>query len=417
MQLQGVAASQSNIELCRRIAARIAATPQQRVTFANFMDWALYEPNLGYYCAPRPKIGGAGDFVTASHFGADFGELLAKHFVSLWQSLGSPDQFQVVEMGAGQGLVAADVLAYLHRCFVQQPASDPGQFWQALKYVIVERSPILRAEQQQILQRFAASSKLTWQTWPQIADESVVGCFFSNELIDALPVHRVELCAGQLQEVYVTLPAGDAAPERPFVEVVADPSTPELATYLAELGFDFGDARYPERYRTEISLATRDWLVRVASKLHQGYMLTIDYGYPAQQYYHPQRCDGTLQCYYQQSHHADPYWAVGYQDLTAHANFTLLEQVGAQQGLKTVGFTQQGLFLMELGLGDRLSALLTDAASDADPMATLQHRDALQALINPLGLGNFGVLLQGKNLMTIHTQSIRGFSPLGGLPW
>ncbi len=392
------------IELRYLISTRIAAHPQQRVTFKTFMEWVLYEPNLGYYAANRQKIGAGGDFVTSPHLGADFGELLAEQFLDLWLSLERPNPFQIVEMGAGQGLIAADVLRYLCSLTRQSHPSDYAAFWEALEYIIVEKSPAFIEEQQKVLKPFVETDrKLTWRTWEEISDESIVGCFFSNELVDAFPVHRIESQAGQLQEVYVATSESDPTQ---FVEVVSSPSTPELQSYLDELGVDL--TAYEAGYRSEINLAALSWLNAVAQKLCQGYALTIDYGYTTAQYYSPQRPQGTLQCYYQQAHHADPYWAIGHQDLTAHVNFTALESHGQQCKLDTLGFTQQGLFLMALGLGDRLNA--NTNSKNLDLMDILRRRDALHALMNPLGLGGFGVLLQGKHLPpTGQTYRFKGF--------
>jgi SAM-dependent MidA family methyltransferase len=399
--------TQSNVkgydDLGCLIASRIAECPQQRITFATFMDWALYEPALGYYAAQRQKIGAGGDFVTSPHLGADFGELLAEQFLDFWISLNRPSAFQVVEMGAGQGLIAADVLGYL--CDRSAPSSHPSSnpdyatFWDALEYIIIEKVAVLIAEQQHKLKPFAANHKITWKTWEEIPNRCITGCFFSNELVDAFPVHRIEIQTGLVQEVFVTVAA--ASDPIQFTEVVAEPSTPALQKYLEKLDLDLKS--YPDGYRSEINLAALDWLTTVSQKLSHGYILTIDYGYTAAQYYSLQRHQGTLQCYYQQAHHEDPYWAVGQQDITAHVNFTALEQQGKTLGLQNISYVQQGLFLMALGLGDRLNL---NAASAAHFMDILRRREALHALINPLGLGGFGVLLQG----TARTPSLEEYS-------
>ena len=158
---------------------------------------------------------------------------------------------------------------------------------------------------------------------------------------------------------------------------------------------------YPEGYRTEVNLAALDWLETVSDRLQRGYVVTIDYGYPASRYYAPARSQGTLQCYYQHQHHGDPYIHVGQQDLTAHVNFTALERQGDRCGLQNLGFTQQGLFLMALGLGDRLTALSAGGSTIAtadDISRIFQRREVLHSLMDPMGLGNFGVLVQSKGL-------------------
>ncbi len=390
---------------CSLITQRILDSPQQQVTFAAFMDWALYEPELGYYAAQRQKIGAGGDFVTSPHLGADFGELLAEQFLDLWRSLGSPELFQLVEMGAGQGLIAKDVLKYLSdRASQQHPNSNYAEFWQALQYIIIEKAAPLIQEQRFWLQDIAPG-KVIWRQWQDIADESIVGCCFSNELVDALPVHLFEIQSGQLQEVYVTVETNPSLP--PFKEVLSSPSSPRLGNYLKNLDIDV--TTYPDGYRSEIGLAALDWLSIVAQKLSRGYVLTIDYGHTAAQYYSLQRDRGTLQCYYQQAHHNDPYWNIGRQDITAHANFTALENHGTDCGLETIAFTQQGLFLMSLGLGDRISS----NATGSDLAQILRRRDALHGLINPMGLGGFGVLLQGKNKTpSLAKYAFKGFEEL-----
>lgn len=393
-------------ELYRRICDRILAAPHRRVTFAQFMEWALYEPEVGYYGAHRQKIGAKGDFVTSPHFGVDFGELLAEQFLDFWISLDRPSPFQIVEMGAGQGLIAQDVLRYISDRASAQPNSDYANFWVALRYIIIEKTTAMIAEQQYRLKSFTEQpQKLSWQPLEALTDESVVGCFFSNELVDALPVHRIALQQGTLQEIYVTWDEAQG-----FLEAIAEPSSPALGSYLDWLGIDLTQNQYPENYQTEISLAALDWLTIVSEKLRRGYVLTIDYGHTAAQYYSPQRSQGTLQCYFQQSHHSDPYWAVGYQDITAHANFTTLQQKGEEIGLKTVGFTQQGLFLMALGLGDRITANVANAGTNL--MAVLQRREALHALINPMGVGGFGVLLQDKGMPSSQNYAFKGLQSL-----
>jgi len=382
----------SSIPLCDRLSERITTNPQRRISFADFMAIALYDPDYGYYATTGSAIGTAGDFYTSPHLGADFGELLAEQFVELWHLLGTPRPFTLVEMGAGQGILAADVLRYLYRqhydCF------------EAVDYVLVEVSAAMRVEQQRRLKPLADSGQVRWCRWDEIPPDSVTGCFFSNELVDAFPVHQVAIAQGQLREIYVTLapePATDATPR--FAETLGDLSTPALAEYFQLVGVDLPSDRYPDGYRTEVNLAALDWVKTVADRLHRGYMITIDYGYPAQRYYSPTRTTGTLQCYYQHAHHSNPYLHIGRQDLTAHVDFTALERQGDRCGLETLGFVPQGLFLMALGLGDRLAALsYPEPGTEVNLTALLQRRDRLQALIDPLRLGSFGVLVQGKGV-------------------
>ncbi|MDM9582708.1 MULTISPECIES: class I SAM-dependent methyltransferase [unclassified Nostoc] len=374
----------SNALLCAVIANHITTNPQQRITFAQFMDLALYHPEYGYYSSDALKIGfKGGDFFTSPNLCADFGELLAEQFFQMWEILGKPVTFSLVEMGAGQGLLALHILKY-H----QQHSPD---FFTALEYIIVEKSPTLRQEQQQRLQDLP----VRWCNLEEIPPNAIAGCFFSNELVDAFPVHQFILETGELREIYVTTDSNEKEICSSFVEVTGEPSTPQLAEYLDLVEMNFTQSAYPDGYRSEINLAALNWLSIVADRLQRGYVLTIDYGYPASRYYNPRRSQGTLQCYYQHRFHDNPYINIGRQDITAHVDFTVLERWGEKCNLKNVGFIQQGLFLMALGLGDRIAAL----SEQKEPLSQLlQHRNALHQLLDPTGLGGFGVLIQGKNL-------------------
>jgi SAM-dependent MidA family methyltransferase len=388
MTVQQSDINDSNPELCALICERIVASPQQRITFAEYMDLALYHPQHGYYNSDRPSIGKQGDFITSSHWGADFAEVLAQQFVEMWEFLDRPVNFTIVEMGAGQGTFAENVLQYLQW---QYP-----EFFNVLEYIIVELSAVLKAEQRQ---RLGHLKSIKWCNFDEIVNDSVIGCFFSNELVDALPVHQLILEKGQIKEIYVAAETPkNAQKEINFIEVVDEVSTPKIAKYFELLELDLSASVYGDGYRSEVNLAALDWMSTVAEKLQQGYLLTIDYGHPAHRFYNPRRSEGTLQCYYRHRYHNNPYINVGRQDLTAHVNFTALENQGRLCGLDVVGFTQQALFLMALGLGDRLVSLSTNDAKVLDVATFLRRREALHQLIDPMGLGGFGVLVQIKGL-------------------
>jgi SAM-dependent MidA family methyltransferase len=376
---------------------RLRQAPQGQIAFAEFMDLALYDAAGGYYATQVAAVGPQGDFVTSPHLSRDFGELLAVQLAELWHHLGQPEPFTLVEMGAGQGIMAADVLAYL-----QTQVQD---CFAVLDYRIVEKSPVLRHIQRKRLEPWA--DRVTWCDWADLATDSVTGCCFSNELVDALPVHQVVLTETGLQEIYVTLDDDSDT----LKEVIGPLSTPRIAEYFDLVGVDWAKG-YPLGYRTEAHLAALDWIATVARVLHRGYLLTIDYGYPAERYYNPHRAQGTLQCYYQHAHHNDPYRYLGHQDITAHVNFTALERQGERCGLKALGLIQQAMFLMALGLGDRLADLAKIQATDpAIVNQAIQRRDQIHQLMNPMGLGNFWVLLQGKNLSPeVAAQPLRGFT-------
>ncbi|MEB3178442.1 MAG: class I SAM-dependent methyltransferase [Nostocaceae cyanobacterium] len=383
----------SNPALIAAIINNIATTPQQRITFAEYMEMVLYHPEHSYYATNAVNIGFQGDFFTSPHLAADFGEMLGKQFVEMWEILGRPVPFCLVEMGAGQGILAVDILKYLQQ--------DHPDLLAVLDYLIVEKSPVLRQEQQQRLQAFP----VRWCSLEEIPVNDLTGCVFSNELVDALPVHQFTLHQGKLREIYVTVEEnlrdttlvnpGTAIERWEFKEIIDEPSTLEIFKYFDLIGIEISSPTYPDGYRSEVNLAALDWLQKVANCLKRGYLLTIDYGYPASRYYNPARSQGTLQCYWRHSHHDNPYINIGLQDITAHVDFTALEVWGQRCGLDNLGFVQQGLFLMALGLGERIAAL---SYSNQPLQEILSRRQALHQLLDPMGLGGFGVLLQSKGL-------------------
>jgi len=395
--------------LRQQIAQQIAQSPDRRLTFAQFMQTALYHPTEGYYSQGR-GLGAGGDFATSVHLCADFGELVAVQLAEMWERLDRPDRFDILEMGAGQGLLAGDILRELQR-------SQPACF-QALHYTIVEQSAALRRVQQHQLKPFTDLIPITWTELDQIADQQIQGCCLSNELLDAFPVHRIRIQQGELYEIYVTC---NAAAE--LSETIAPPSTPDLLAYCNDLKrqANLDLLSYPDGYTTEVNLAAKSWVQEVARVLQRGYVLTIDYGYDSDRYYATSRHDGTLQCYTQHRHHDNPYINLGTQDITAHVDFGTIERWGAHAGLTTLGRTRQALFLMALGLGDRLAQLgsgigsgiglgMNAIATGQDMITIMQRREVLHGLIDPAGVGNFQVLIQAANLPA---EVLR--SPLKGL--
>ena len=382
-----------NINLIKVIADRIDNCPQQRITFADYMTSVLYHPQHGYYASNAERISESGDFLTSPHLADDFGEMLAIQLYQIWQILGEPQLFSIVEMGAGQGLLAAQILDYASRVY--------PDFFQSIDYIIIETAPAMIIAQQSKL----IDLPVRWCEWTEISDRSIVGCFLSNELIDAFGVHQVVVVEDKLKEVYITI--GDE--ERVFNETIDELSTAKLNEYWQLNQINLLSGKYPDGYRTEVNLAALEWLEQVFKKLQRGYIISIDYGYTADRYYNPMRTQGTLQCYYQHAHHHDPYINIGNQDLTAHVDFTALQNQGELLGLQTVGFIQQGMFLMALGLGERIATI---SSSGGDIQSLLRRRQNLHQLIDPMGLGKFGVLIQSQGLIAKEQQiSLNGLSP------
>jgi SAM-dependent MidA family methyltransferase len=396
-----MAVSLGKPELCAVIRDRIQRSPQQQISFANFMALALYHPEHGYYTSQAEPLGMGGDFATSVHLGPDFGELLAEQLVEMWHHLGQPEPFHLVEMGPGQGLLADTVLTYLQRQY-------PNCF-ATVHYTLVETSAALRQVQQARLARWqAAAVPIAWRELADMPAASVTGCCFSNELVDALPVHRVTLTPTGWQEQYVTYREGT---DQPFATVLGPLSQPALSTYFEGVGTVPTLDTHPDGYTTEVNLAALNWLAQVAAKLHRGYVLTIDYGYAAERYYSPARSQGTLQCYYQHAHHNDPLINIGQQDITAHVDFTALQRQGELVALSNLGQVPQELFLMALGLGDRLNQLMQNTSTDPQAIRyALQRREALHQLMNPMGVGKFNVLIQGKGLITPEQVTLKGLT-------
>jgi len=284
-------------------------------------------------------------------------------------------------MGAGSGRLAADLLAALY--------SDHPDLFARVRYHIIERSAGLRAQQELLLAGLPGAD-VTWSdSLAALPMGSVTGAIFSNELVDAFPVHRVTMTTAGLRELFVWLDeAGN------LCEVAGLPSTPDLAGHFAWLG-----VAPPVGVRSEVNLDAVRWMRAVAGVLDRGAVLTIDYGDSAERLYGGLRPEGTLLCYSNGQVVSDPYTAPGAQDMTAHVDFTTLERTGAAAGLETVAATRLMAFLVALGMGERIAAL-----SAARPGNRIDHEDALARrarlfrLIDPDGLGRFHVLVQERGM-------------------
>ncbi|EHJ13905.1 hypothetical protein CWATWH0003_1416 [Crocosphaera watsonii WH 0003] len=228
----------------------IETSPNNCITFADYMDLVLYHPQKGYYSSAQIDIGSQGDFFTSSSLGSDFGELLAEQFKEMSAVLNSSDSFTLVEVGAGTGSLAADILHYFK---IQYP-----DFYQNIKYIIVEESQGLIAEQKHKLQEFEI---VTWKSWQDITDNSIVGCIFSNELIDAFPVHQIVVEDQTVKEIYLTWENNQ------IKEIIDNISSPRLLEYFQLVDIDLTRDDYPENYRTEVNLKALDWLQVVTNKI------------------------------------------------------------------------------------------------------------------------------------------------------
>ena len=376
------------------IQARIRE--RDRITFAEFMDLALFSPPPvgGYYLSPG-NVGPTGDFYTAPSAHPSFGALLCVQVFQMWSLLDCPPTFWLVEMGAGGGLLCRDLLAY--------SAHLAPEFADSLRYLCLDPLPSRGVESQLPgelrgkVERLAARGVPLGGTW---------GCFLSNELVDSFPVHRVQVQGGVLKEIYVTMREGKLA------EVLDVPSTSALEERL-----DCLELSLPEGFTAEINLAMGPWMEEVSSALERGFLLTVDYGHPAAELYSQRRRRGTLTCFFRHTQTDDPYQRIGKQDMTVQVDFSSLIKAGRCCGLELLGLNTQRQFLQNLGMGEFMRRLLGMGLEQPEAQA---NRMAMLDIIRPGGMGDFKVLAQGKG---VGVPTMWGFEPstelestLKGLP-
>lgn len=361
------------------------------IPFSDYMQHCLYHPQYGYYMRNRQRIGSQGDFFTSSSVHRLFGMLIARQLVQMWELLGS-SEFTIVEQGAGEGHLALDILDTL--------MVDAPRMYGQVRYQIVEISADNCQRQAAILS--VHQGKVEWCPFEHVAD--IDGCFLSNELVDAFPVALVEKHSDGYSEVFVVEHDGVLSEE-------LRPAGPQFEEHFRALGVEPAVDN-----RAEVSLSATTWIQDVAKKLRRGFVLTIDYGYPAVELYAPFRRHGTLLCYHQHIANDNPYQNPGCQDITSHVDFTLLQHFGSAAGLQTVYFGEQYRFLIGLGFIEELIQL---QARETDENKALALRMTLKNLILPDGgMGEiFKVLIQGKGVdesQLLCSRAVRDI-PIAGL--
>ena len=374
--------------LVARIHAEIGASGP--IPFARFMDLALYDPEGGYYRGDAARPGRDGDFLTAPEAHPIFGAALARGVDEVWQRLGRPDPFVLREYGAGTGTLAAAILDGL-----EAAGSDLARI---LRYQPVEVEP---RRIDAIVARFKEAGRarvlVDRAERDRIGSESIEGIVLGNEVLDALPVHRVVVRDGVLREVLV------GSREGAFVDIESEPSTPGIAARFSVPSLTStggmtlaGGVTLAEGQRAEVCLALEGWMAEAAGGLRRGALLLIDYGYPAAELYDPiRRREGTLRAYLRHRVHDDPYSHVGRQDLTAHVDVTAVERAAAGAGLTHLGTTTQAEFLVGLGMGDLLQGIQADPATTLEGYLTV--RSALMRMLDPGAMGRFRVMGFGRD--------------------
>ncbi len=361
-----------SMALIRLIVDEIAGAGGQ-ISFARYMALALFAPGLGYYSAGSQKFGASGDFVTAPEISPLFSRCLARQTAEVLENLGSGD---VLEVGGGSGIMAADLLAELALL-----GSLPKQ------YFLLELSADLRQRQRETLAQKVPHLLARVQWLDSLPDDGFRGVVLANELLDALPVHLFRAEAEGFTERCVTWQDGR------FQWCSAGIGDAALAQGLAMLGEGL-----PEGYVSELNLAAGGWIGSVATLLQAGVVLLIDYGFPRHEYYHPQRDRGTLMCHYRHRAHDDPFVYPGLQDITAHVDFTAVAECAVDSGLDVLGYNTQGLFLLANGI--------TELAQSDNEREQLRLAQQVRTLTLPGDMGElFKVMALGRN----YDVPLRGF--------
>lgn len=352
------------------------------------MEEALYSPEGGYYNSPN-RIGASGDFFTSPSAHPIFGALIAIQVTEMWEVLGKPKPFTILEFGAGQGLLSNDLVSCLK--FTR------NELFENLNYVAVDRSTY----------SVVHNPKVNWILSNGSPFTKITGCIISNELLDSFPVHRFKIQDKQIKEILV------GVSEHEFTEILSEVAHPELREYLNKDYF----GEFPDGFQGEVNLMISPWLKSIADSLERGFILTIDYGATEEKLYSLQNFSGSLRCFYNHTITGNPYQRIGQQDITSNVNFSSVIELGEMYGLTTLGLTTQREFLTNLGVADFLYSLAQRQRPNNSPKIEvltqkeyLANRMATLQLLDPDGLGAFKVLIQGKQVTALQLSGIQSNS-------
>ena len=348
-----------------------------KITFAEFMNLVLFSSPYGYYYSGQNI--GQRDYFTSPTAHPLFGALIAVQLKQIWEIMDKPKPFYVIEFGAGDGILGKDIVKY--------SKSLGEKFADYISYVSLDYQPSV-----------IPFSGIDFVKSSGIPFRDVEGCFISNELFDSFPVHRFVKDSGKLKEIFVGLEANN------LVEIIDEPSTPMLEMALREL-------ELPEGFRGEVNLAVDGWLDALSNTLLRGIVLTIDYGYLAQDLYSEERSRGTLRCYYKHTIGSNPYDLLGLQDITSHVDFTSLIRSGVRKGFSSLGFTTQREFLNNLGFQKYFEALRGIEMRQSE---RYRNQFGMLELVKEGHMGDFKVLIQSKGIPK--DTSLLGFDESGETP-
>jgi len=322
------------------------------ISFARYMELALYAPGLGYYSAGAKKLGRAGDFVTAPEISPLYGQTLARQVNQIMEA----GLDEVLEVGAGSGALAATLLEELERS-----GAAPRN------YLILELSADLRERSRDTLAA-RVPHLLERVAWLNRLPPAFSGLVLGNEVLDAMPAHVVRVQGGNIEEGGVGVRSG----RLDWSWRLASGALLDAARTL----------KLPEGFRTEIQLAARGFLHSLAGVLEKGVALFVDYGFPQKEYYHPQRREGTLMCHYRQHAHSDPFFVPGLQDITSHVDFSAIAAAAREGGLDLAGYTSQAQFLVNCGITEVMSRTPAEEGAQFLPLANQANR-----LMSPAEMG------------------------------
>jgi len=367
--------------LARALAERIRGAGP--ISFAEYMRECLYHPQFGYYSKPESRR--FVDFYTSVDVHPIFGRLLARQLAEMWDVLGRPREFHAIEAGAGTGRLAAQALDFAARGL--------GEFYSSVRYFAVEQSVARRERHYEFLRTHLENGAAT--SCAALPRNIPAGCIFSNELLDAFPVHRVVIERGALREIYVGC-KGEA-----FTEEPGPLTSSEIDKYLREQQITLREGQ-----QAEINLDACEWIMDAGLRLGRGFVMTVDYGHEAAELYNERHMRGTLLAYSGHRATEDFFECPGGQDLTAHVNFTALDLWGRRAGLARTGCVSQMAFLVALGRANEFADLYEESASEVE---RIRARLLLKSLIHPEGMGEtFQVFIQHKGVAQAQLTGLAG---------
>jgi len=376
---------QPDNDACQRSAALTRLIKQACVergggmSFSQFMQFALYTPTLGYYSSGLQKFGRGGDFITAPEVSPLFAQCLARQLLQIFSSLNQPC---VLEFGAGSGVLAADLLVALEKLDALPKT-----------YYILELSADLQQRQKDLLAERLPNfySHIIWlETLPALSDTVVI----ANEVLDAMPVECFKINSGHYQSLAIKLENDELVAD--YVE--AADNTQRAIEQIEQRC----ETSFPDNYCSEYNPALFPWLQALYQSMDSGVVVLIDYGYHAKEYYHRDRVNGTLMCYYQHRAHSDALWYPGLQDITAFVDFTDVAYSAVEAGFSVAGFNSQAAFLLANGLSELHAEQVTD---DVKQQVVLSQQ--IKTLTLPSEMGErFKVMALTKNIDV----SLNGFS-------